>query len=444
MKKGFAVLAVTLCTALGAVQTVAQTDVLSLEDAIEIATDQSTVVGRSREQLQTARQNVLSNYGRFLPNATMSLYAGRTFIGPTASVQFDSQGRFVQPSGFDYESYSFSLNSSMNLFDWGVNIKSLNSARDNSRAAEYDLQYQKDGITANTIRAYYNLVRDKYLTLVERESVRAAQRNLEQVEAFFAIGSNTRADVLTAKVRLGNTQLALITARNNEEIAKATLTSLLNFPLTREFDVDSSLAITRVDPDLESEIEYMLEHRSDLLGNRQRVAATGNALTAAENSRWPTFAASFQYSWNDREFPENGNFFEEEYGWGLGVSMNWNIFDRFATKSSILNAKAQNRIAEFTLQQAKLDAILEVKTILLSLREADERMRVSEETMTQGEENLRLAEERYRVGAGTILETVDAQVTLTQARSALVRAKCDYLIAKAELLRATGRSVRVD
>jgi outer membrane protein TolC len=69
---------------------------------------------------------------------------------------------------------------------------------------------------------------------------------------------------------------------------------------------------------------------------------------------------------------------------------------------------------------------------------------VSDETVTQAQENLRLAEERYRVGAGTILETIEAGVQLTQARSSLVQAKCDYLIAKADLLRATGRQVDID
>ncbi|MDH3214917.1 MAG: TolC family protein [Candidatus Krumholzibacteria bacterium] len=425
-------------------QSYAQSDIVSLEEAITIATNQSTVVGTSREQLQTARQSVLNNYGRFLPNLALTGYGGHSFIGPTGSVQFDSQGRFVQPSGFDYESYSFSLNSGVTLFDWGVNVKSLSSAKRTAEAAQHDLQYQKDIITARAIRAYYNLVRDKYLTRVAQESVGAAQRNLEQVEAFFAIGSNTRADVLQARVRLGNTQLSLITARNNQEISHATLASLLNFPLNRSFDVDSSLAITKVDPDLESEIEYMLDHRSDLLANRKRVTASRDAITAAENRRWPTFSGSFQYSWNDREFTDLGAIFDEEYGWGFGVAMNFNIFDRFATKSSIIDAKARSRISEYMLQQAKLDAILEVKTIHLTIKEADERMRVSEETMKQAEENLRLAEERYRVGAGTILETIDAQVSLTEARSSLVRAKCDYLTAKADLLRASGRSVSVD
>jgi outer membrane protein TolC len=443
MKKGASILSLVVCCLAFAGGVDAQ-DVISLEDAIGIAVDQSTFVGTSRQQLQISRQNVLNRWGSFLPNFVVNSYAGRSFIGPTGSIAFDLQGRPVQPTGFDFESYSFSLNSSILLFDWGSNIKSLNSAKRDAEASEYALQYQKDLVTANVIRAYYNLVRDLYLILVEEESVRAAQRNLDQVEAFFAIGSNTKADVLRARVRLGNSQLALISARNNAEVSRATLASQLNYPLHQTFAVDTSFAVTIVAPDLDSEIAYMLEHRSDLLGRQKQVNAASDNVTATQNRRWPTLAASWQYSWNDRQFPDGANFFENEYSWGVGLVLNWNVFDRYQTKSSILNAKAQNRVAEYNLQQQKLDAILEVKTIYHRLKEAEERMRVSEVTENESSENLRLAEERYRVGAGTILETVDAQYVLQQARSDLVRARCDYLIARAELQRATGRPVKVD
>ena len=107
-----------------------------------------------------------------------------------------------------------------------------------------------------------------------------------------------------------------------------------------------------------------------------------------------------------------------------------------------MNARAQHRIAEYDLQQSKLNAILEVQTVYLGLKGEDERIRVSEVIVSQAQENLRLAEERYRVGAGTILETIEAGVSLTEAQSSLVVAKCGYLVAKADLRRATGRPVQ--
>jgi outer membrane protein len=416
-------------------------EVLTLEQCLDVAIKSSTAVGISQEQHIRARNSVLQSYGGLLPNAQLQFYSGHTFIGPTKSIAIDSQGRPIKQTGSDYESYAFSLSSSMNLFDWGVTVKNLSESKQLASAASYDLQYQKDFVTAVMIRAYYDYLRKIKLSEVQHVSTEAAAKNLEQVEAFYRIGSKTKADVLQAKVRLANTQLAEVTAKNNEENAKAYLASLLNYPLTKDFEIDASLDIRSVEPNLAEEVDYMLGHRSDLLANKSRLQASQSALTASRNSRWPTIDASFRYSWNDRMFPDDANFFRQDYAWSVGVSLNFNIFDRFMTKANIMTSMTQQRIAEFQLQQARLDATLEVQQLILALNEAGKRISLSEETELQAAENQRLAEERYRVGAGTILETIDAEVSLTEARVSIIEAKCDYLIAKADLLRATGRRV---
>ncbi|HPF71962.1 MAG TPA: TolC family protein, partial [Candidatus Krumholzibacteria bacterium] len=55
------------------------------------------------------------------------------------------------------------------------------------------------------------------------------------------------------------------------------------------------------------------------------------------------------------------------------------------------------------------------------------------------EEELRLAQERFRVGAGTTLDIIVAQANLANAKGQEVQAKCDFLMAQAQLHRATGR-----
>jgi outer membrane protein TolC len=419
-----------------------QAEQLSLERCLEIALDVSPTVGISRENLQNSRTNVMRSYANFLPNANTSLWAGHAFVGPSPGIFVDAQGRPIQQSGFNYESYSFSLSSQLTLWDWGANIKRLSEAKSNSKAAGYDLEYQKDFITAVVIREYYDLVKQTRLRIVQEEAVEASKRNLEQVEAFYTIGSRTKADLLQARVNLANDELTLLNARNAEALAETRLKSRLNRPLDSEIDIDESMEFDFQGVDLNSEVEYMLDHRSDLLAGRRRVEASKSGLTAAQNSRWPSVAGSFNYSWNDREFADNANFFKQDYNWSFGVFLSYDIFDRFQAKSDIVNAKAQQRIAEYNLQQAKLDAILDVKQIVLNIEQAHERLGLAEETVAHAEENLRLAEERYRVGAGTILETIEASASLTQAQASLIDAQVDYLVNRADLERATGRANR--
>jgi outer membrane protein TolC len=419
----------------------ARAEELSLEQCLDIALEQSPAVGISRENLRSTRTQILQSYANFLPSASTSLWAGHAFQGPSPGVFVDAQGRPIQQAGFDYEFYSFSINSDMTLWDWGANYKRLSQARSTADASSHDLEYQKDVIKALVIREYYDLVRQRKLRAVQEDAVEASQRNLEQVEAFYNIGSRTKADLLQARVNLANDELALLNARNAEALAETRLKSRLNRPMDSDLDVDEATEFDYLDVDLNAEVQYMLEHRSDLMASRRRVDAAKAGLTAATNSRYPSIAGSFRYGWNDRQFADDANFFKQDYSWSFGVSLQYNIFDRFQTKSSIESARAQERIAEYNLQQAKLDAILDVKQIVLNIEQARERLDLAGKSVENAEENLRLAEERYRVGAGTVLETIQASASLTLAQASLIEAQVDYAINRADLNRATGRQI---
>jgi outer membrane protein TolC len=109
----------------GALVGPARAERYDLERCVDLALDASTQVGVSREQLQTARGSVMQSYGALVPNVTMNSWVGHAFIGPSTNVLTDAQGRPVQPAGFNYESYSFSLQSQVNLFDWGANFNGI-------------------------------------------------------------------------------------------------------------------------------------------------------------------------------------------------------------------------------------------------------------------------------------------------------------------------------
>lgn len=417
---------------------------LTLDDAIARALRVSPQVGMARQNLVEARARSLTATSGWIPDLRASTYLGHRWTGPTSTGFVDEQGRFVTGPANDFPSYSFGISSGWRLWDWGATWYNRRSAVEETRASSHDLEYQRDVVRAAVIREYYELVRQRRLIAVREADVEAQQRNLDQVEAFYRIGSRTRADVLQARVNLANSRLQLLQARNAEALAAARLKSRLDIPQDEPVEIDESLDIDFVSVDVDSIVAVMEQHRSDLLAARRRVAAAGAQLAASEKGWLPTIDVGFGYSWNDRQVPDHlGGVFRRDYAWSLGLSLQWPIFDRYATRSRIDQARAQYRIARYRLQQARLDAILDVRQIAVNLEQARERVALAEETVEQARENLRLAEERYRVGAGTVLETLQASASLTNAQAQLIEARIDYLVNRADLQRATGAPVTV-
>ena len=58
--------------------------------------------------------------------------------------------------------------------------------------------------------------------------------------------------------------------------------------------------------------------------------------------------------------------------------------------------------------------------------------------LSSAEEDLKLAQQRYSLGSATILEVLDAQVSVVSARSSLIRSRHDSLIEQANLKALLG------
>jgi outer membrane protein TolC len=419
---------------------IAGQDILSLEECIVIALENNPEIGIAEEMLVTEKNNLLSSYGGVLPDFSVGFGLGHYFYGPT-TVAVDERGRPIQNEGSDFENYYFSMSSSINIFDGGRSINNIRAMMKTRDAAREDLRYSKDLITARVIRNYYDFVRYKMLLVVAEESMQQAKQSLERTEALLEVGSATRADVLKARVLFSNTRLTVIQARNALELSREDLATVMNLDTHRTVDVDTVLNIREFTPDLAGEISHAMTSRADLKSRAFGLKAADASISASKSGWIPQLGARFSYGWSDRKPPDNLNFFQNEYTWNLSAYISYNLFDRFATSSSVGRAKASRRIAEYNFEKARLEATREIKGIVFNLREAWERISVATETTEQAMEDVRLAEERYRVGAGTMLETIDAQVSLTQAKADVIQAKCDYLIAVADLKRATGKRV---
>ncbi len=416
--------------------------ILSLRECIDTALANNPDMGMARESLRKSESRVLASYGSLLPNLQVDFYAGHRYYGPS-SVLIDDSGRPVQQKGFDYEDYTLRIGSDVVLWDGGANYARIRQSNHNREGAKEELQYNYDQITALVIRAYYNLVRFERLTTVAEESVEQAKRNLDRTEAMLEVGAATRADVLKARVRHSNTRLELIRARNQVEIAREELGALLNLEGGSAIEVDTTLTMEMKSPDPESEIAFAMENRSDLRGLKAYLEGADAGVRVARSGWLPIFGANFGYYWSDRQMAENLNFFSEEYSWNVTAYMRLNVFDRFRTSAEVKSAKADYRIAEYRLEKSRLNAVKEIRNLVVAINEAIERVAVATQTVAQAEEDVRLAEERYRVGEGTMLDTISALVSLTRAKADVIGAKCDYLLAVADLDRATGRDSRL-
>jgi outer membrane protein len=115
------------------------------------------------------------------------------------------------------------------------------------------------------------------------------------------------------------------------------------------------------------------------------------------------------------------------------------VFSGFLTRERVKEAEASLESVRFAVTDIRRLIRLEVERAALAVREASERIEARRKEREASAENLRLAVGRYEVGAGDIIEMIDAQVQFAQAEASLVEAQYDNNVAAATLARAVGR-----
>lgn len=434
--------------------------VYTLQQCVEIALGGSPSLAIAEQQTVSAEKDKLKAWGSFMPSVSLSRTWSKNertdFELERTETQFvtvptvNPDGTLELPVGsigtgeyYDesittsYKDYA--VQSSMTLFDGFGMFGGLKSAGNALAAARADEQYSRQVVIESVATAYFTLLRTQRLLEVREGSRDVAERELEKSETYYRLGSVAKSDVLQAKVRLQQTRLDVVSAANSVEQAFAELAHAMNQPLANRFDVDASLLDVGFEiPALSDLYDGAQARRLDLLSKEKTVAARKGDVTQSSGGLWPSVQLFANYTRYENESPYRFGA-QESDNLQYGYRINWNIFDRFQSLAGRSQAKARQRMAEYDLQQKKLDVQLEVRTLYNSLVESRERILLSRETIEQAREELRLAQERFKVGAGTTLDRINAEVNLASAQADEVDGICDFLINLVKLDRAAGR-----
>jgi len=136
---------------------------------------------------------------------------------------------------------------------------------------------------------------------------------------------------------------------------------------------------------------------------------------------------------------DNGGLTQPD-GWTFSVGAQWDISTGGRRRYERIESNARVSSLEHQLKDLEALVELDVKAAQIQIQDAMARVSSEQGTRELAREGLRLAELRFQEGAGTQTETLDAELALTSADTALVQALRDYAVANGSLDRALGKS----
>ena len=291
------------------------------------------------------------------------------------------------------ENYSMMLSLQQPLFTGFKLKKNLEMAELSANAEKEDLTKDQADLVFNVVTAYWNFYRTIKVEEVIRQSVDQMSEHLKDAKNLFQQGMATDADVMKVQVQLSDIKVKQIEARNAIHIASMTLNSLIKNSLESEIIPSDTPAIsqsetsTLLNENLSKLQDMAHEHRPELKSMQLRRDAGSAGVTVAKGSWYPQifFAANYDYAKpNQRILPPKD---EWDGTWDVGVTLQWDIWNWYATGYQTAQAEASLRQTEAGIMQLNDAVTLDVAQQYFNAHTAKEEVDVAFEGMGQAQES---------------------------------------------------------
>jgi outer membrane protein TolC len=411
------------------------TQPLSLMSALNIALQQNPTILKAQNDLEASHGVVVQTRAVALPQVQATGQYKDT--DPNA---VEGIGPFSVP----HENWNAGVQIVQSIYQGGKLMAAVRAAKVTKQQALAQYQATLADTLLAVRLAYYDILLAAEQITVNEASVNLLQKELDDQQRRYDAGTVPHFNVLRARVSVANARPPLIQAQNNYRIAKNNLANLLGYNLPREIwdniplNLIDTLDATPYQINLPDALQQALAKRPELVALRKTEELQKLNITDASSGYKPNLQVFAGYNWFNAQFTPPVTLNHDINGWNAGARVSWDIFDGMLTHGKVVQAKALYAKSKTSVDEEARNIELEVRTTYSDFLEAQEVLESQKTVQAEAEEALREANARADAGTGTQLDVLDAENSLTQARSTQVQALHDYDAARARFERAIG------
>ncbi len=418
----------------------------NLKEAVEYALKNNISIKQSELDLENFNESVAGAKGNFLPNLNASSGANLNFGSTIDPV---SNGR-ISSTSF---SSSYSLRSGITVFNGFRLLNSYKDAKLNAVGSQLNLQKIKDDISLNVVNSYLNILFAKENLSVAKVQAEISKKQIEISKSQVDAGSKPKGELLNAQSAYANDIQNVVSLENTLNIALLGLAQLLQVD-PDNFDVEKidvgapSASLLFKSPD--AVYKKAVETRPEILNAKVGIEKGELGIAIAKSGFLPTVTASasagtnYSHRFTIFQGQRNDYFFKQlndNFGYGLGLSLSIPIFNRFQNKVNLNKAIISKEKSELTFESEKLRLQQTIQRAFLDAKAALKSYEAARLSLQAQQEAFKNAQQRYNYEAITLFEFDQVRNRLVNAESTLIRAKYDYVFKSKVLKFYFGESV---
>lgn len=414
---------------------------VTLGDAIARGLAQNNQTRAASFQAKAARSAASAASLHYLPTVTLEETWSRSNVPVNTFMMKLNQGRFTNQ---DFDAARLNNPSPASDFRSAVSVEQplfvptawagQLAARRGAERQEALSDLSKEQIGFQIYQLYLEVQKAKGHLKSAEKGLEEARESKRQAMLRTKAGLGLKSDEMRADTHLAGMEQFQISAANNLVLTRMQLAISTGGEPGEEVDALDEAKIAPISQTLDQLIDQAGKRRLDLRAAERGKEQADAGLMQSRAGFLPMVGAFGSWQMNDHNTPLG----REHDAWAAGVSLKWNVFDGFRTIYNSSQAGASRSAAVEMLEHTRKQVGYEVREAWLRRIEAEKRLAVARTALISAEEATRLLSRRFENGLATMLELLDAQTALNQARANLVESENNLLLATGRVYFTAG------
>lgn len=405
-------------------------ELLTIQEAVEIALSNNYDIKLSRNELEVAAENVTYGHAGMLPNVTGN-FSQSNSIQNSRQTQNDGNVRALDNAKNNSMTYGVSLG--WTIFDGLGMFSRYESLKELEKLGGIQVKRTVVSMVSDVIRTYYSIVEQQNLLIAIDSSILISKERLRTAENRFSIGKASRLEVLNVQVNLNEDESTRLRQLEVVQNLKVAFNGLLARSLSADFAVVRELKIDR-SMILESLLEQAKLHNPDLIGVSINKRLAELEVKNVKAARYPTVRLNGGYNFSESESSLGFVAQSNSRGLNYGVTASLNIFDGFNQRRNERVAKLRVDNAELVMGQQRVVVETAITQAFHSYQTNLALVNIEEGNERIAKQNLSITLDKFRIGSISAVEFRDAQQNyidaVTRFNTASTQAKLSEVMLK--------------
>ncbi|MBL24127.1 MAG: hypothetical protein CMM48_09525 [Rhodospirillaceae bacterium] len=319
-----------------------------------------------------------------------------------------------------------------NVYNGGQTQAATREAESNVRAERARLISTEQTVLLNAVTAYMDVFRDRAVLQLNINNEKVLARQLEATRDRFNVGEVTRTDVTQAEARLAGARADRIQAEGDLETSRGVFQQVVGAEAADLQKPDPALELPTGS---EEAIKLATDRNPGVLAAKFDEAAARHNVREITGELLPSLDVIGRAT-NARNQDSNNRTTTD---YEMRAQLTVPLYQQGAVFSRVREAKQLAAQARIEIEEARRQAVEDATSGWEALATARARIKSLKAEVRAAQIALEGVQQEALVGSRTVLDVLDAEQELLDAKVDLVRAERDEIVARFDVLNATGR-----